>query len=74
MPDYHTLFSFHPDSFDGVANLGDLLGSEAPASGTLPQTSGTTGIDGVPKRFDGRAFELLAPIEPVQNLPEVDIE
>ena len=63
VPDYDTLFAFHPDTYDGVVNLGGLLSAAPPASGSLPQGQGSTGIDGVPKRFRERSPELGRPVE-----------
>tara|TARA_R110000824_G_scaffold19663_6_gene75683 strand:+ start:6068 stop:6967 length:900 start_codon:yes stop_codon:yes gene_type:complete len=52
VPDYSTLFAYHPESFDGVVQLGDNLVTTSPATGTLPTGGGITsgggggGIDG----------------------------
>ena len=68
-PDYDTLFAFHPDTYDGVVNLGGLLSSAPEASGTLPQGQGGSGIDGVPKRFAGRINALDHPEDYESDLP-----
>lgn len=76
IPDYSTLFSYHPLAFDGVGLAGDLLGGPIVASsnGSIPQGRSGTGIDGVPKRFDERAFELFEPIEPSNNPIDLNLE
>jgi hypothetical protein len=68
-PDYDTLFAFHPDTYDGVVNLGGLL-STTPSAGTLPQGRGGSGIDGVPKKF-GDANEIDHPEDHESDLPAV---
>jgi len=60
VPDYDTLFSFHPEAFDGVTNVGGLLGATVPLTGTIPDRGGgSVGIDGVPKRFRERAGDIF---------------
>lgn len=54
VPDYSTLFAFHPvGSPSDDIGLGSQLVRETPSSGSLPQTGGNRGIDGVRRRFGG---------------------
>jgi hypothetical protein len=63
VPDYETLFSYHNEFFDGITSLGVQLAGPPPPSGTLPQGTGRTGFDGVPKRFTERNPDLDEPFE-----------
>lgn len=58
VPDYETLFGYHPDTYDGVVNVGLQLSTTPAATGSLPQGQGRTGIDGVPKKFRERASDI----------------
>ena len=51
VPDYDTLFGFHPETYDGVVNVGSLLSSAPAATGTLPQGQRSSGFDSAPRRF-----------------------
>ena len=74
VPDYETLFAYHNEFFDGITSLGVQLAGPPPPSGTLPQDSGRTGFDGVPKRFTERNPNIDNPFvdltDPLNQLRE----
>jgi len=45
MPDYRTLFTFHPDDYDEITDIGPNLGKEV-GVGDLPDGLGYLGLDG----------------------------
>tara|TARA_R100000664_G_scaffold12037_1_gene19378 strand:+ start:5609 stop:6493 length:885 start_codon:yes stop_codon:yes gene_type:complete len=63
VPDYHTLFGFHPENYDGVVNVGGLLSTEPEATGTIPDGRNDSGIDGVLPKFSGGRIDLEMPAD-----------
>lgn len=52
VPDYSNLFAFHPRGANNEdIGLGSSLIRESPSSGTLPNRSGSLGLDGIGSKF-----------------------